>query len=172
MLSMKSKQTQKLAAIRGKLYLVFFVIAIALLSTRGMVFSYKYPESFDIIAKKVKNNDLSPLTEEEKIFFTIGCMEGQLYNGGFYEYFYDPSSDHILTTLNSLETVGASETKKLLERAINIAFGKAIPQETEKRREILKFLNREQRRGLDMLDRELYESKESPGKMINEYLNR
>lgn len=157
---------------KSKLYLVFLLIGMAFLSTRGMVFSYKYPDSFDAIDRKVKDNDLVTLNEKENIIYSIAILEQEVNNGGFNQYFFNSSGELALLTLVSLEKVKATKTKGLLEEAIQVAFNGDIPNDWNKRQEKLLTLDESQTSRLHALDQEFYKYKDNITQMVNDYLTR
>lgn len=172
MLSLKSPQTQKLSAIRSKLYLCFLVIGIGLLSTRGIVLSYKYPDSFEAINKKISDNDLVTLNDEENLIYSIAIFELEMNKGGFDQYFFNTSGSLDFLTLESLEKVGATKTKSLLEQAIQIAYDGDIPSDWDERQEKLLNLDKKAKEKLNELDEAFYKYEENIEELVNAYLNK
>lgn len=171
MLSLKTPQTQKLSAIKSRLYLLFVLIGLVLLSTKGLILSYKYPDSFDAIYKKVQEDDLITLNEKENVIYLIAILELEVKNGGFKQYFFNASSSLATLTLESLEKVGAVKTKGLLEKAIRVAFDKEIPKDRDKRLEKLLALDKSDEAKLYELDQEFYKHDENIEELVNAYLS-
>lgn len=148
------------------------MIGIALLSTRGIVLSYKYPDSFETIDKKVRDNDLVTLNDEENLIYSIAILEQEVNNGGFGQYFFNTSGSLAYLTLESLEKVGAKKTKKLLEQAIKIAFDGNIPSDWDERQEKLLTLDKYGEEKLNELDHQFYKTEENIEELVNAYLSR
>lgn len=147
-------------------------MGVILLSTRGLIFSYKYPDSFQIINKKVQENHLITLSEKENIIYSIAILELELNSGGFSQYFFNSSSSLATLTLESLEKVGAEKTKDLLEKAIQVAFANEIPQDRDERRERLLALDKDDEAELSKLDQEFYKYDENIQELVNAYLSK
>lgn len=105
------------------------------------------------------------LSYAEKKYFAVGLLEGEVYNGGFDQYFHNSSSDYYSDAEVGLEEIGAMQSLSLLRQAKQIVFGDAaIPEDTEQRREIL--LQRDfdsYAKQLDELDRLFWEDPDELG---------
>jgi len=92
------------------------------------------------LVHRVCNTDLgyARLSHAEKKYFAVGMLEGEVYNGGFDQYFFNSSSSYYSDAEAGLEEMGAMQALSLLRRAKQIAFGVApVPEDTGRRREIL-----------------------------------
>ena len=79
------------------------------------------------------------LSESERQYFAVGLLEGEVYNGGFDQYFFNSSGDYCQYAIDGLEQMGASTALKLLRQAITIVFDAQEPiVDTERRREFLR----------------------------------
>jgi len=113
------------------------------------------------LVHRVHDTDLgyAGLSDPEKKYFAVGLLEGEVYNGGFDQYFHNSSSDYYSDAEVGLEEIGAMQSLSLLRQAKQIVFGDAvIPEDTEQRREIL--LQRDfdsYAKQLDELDRLFWE---------------
>lgn len=134
--------------------------------------SYKYPDSFETIDKKVRDNDLVTLNDEENLIYSIAILEQEVNNGGFGQYFFNTSGSLAYLTLESLEKVGAKKTKKLLEQAIKIAFDGNIPSDWDERQEKLLTLDKYGEEKLNELDHQFYKTEENIEELVNAYLSR
>ena len=98
------------------------------------------------LVRRVYETDLgyAGLSDAEKKYFAVGLLEGEVYNGGFDQYFFNSSSDYYSDAEIGLEEMGAVQSLSLLKRAKEIVFGFApVPEDTERRREILRQLDSE-----------------------------
>ena len=50
------------------------------------------------------------LSHPKKLYFALGCLEGELYNGGFHQYFFNSSGSHCAYAEEGLIAIGALET--------------------------------------------------------------
>jgi hypothetical protein len=63
------------------------------------------------------------LREPEQIFFAVCLLEGEVYNGGFEQYFTNSSSDYFDYALRGLAAMGDTEGLKITRRAKQLLFG-------------------------------------------------
>jgi hypothetical protein len=100
----------------------------------------------------------SGLSEAEKRYFAVGLLAGEVYNGGFDQYFFNHSGCHYKYALLGLEEMEATQTLALLQRAKQALFNfDEVPEDTGKRRRLLQELASESRsKRLDELDAQYY----------------
>ncbi len=80
----------------------------------------------------------SGLSEEEKQYFAVGALIGDVYNGGFDRYFFNGSADYYHHSLIGLEDMGAAQACVLVRRAKQMLFGfRDVPSATSRRRAFL-----------------------------------
>lgn len=78
------------------------------------------------------------LSEAEKQYFAVGCLSGEVYNGGFDQFFFNSSGELYQHALKGLEGMGAIKSLKLLQKAKQVMFDFAdIPKSTVTRRQRL-----------------------------------
>jgi hypothetical protein len=63
------------------------------------------------------------LTPAEQIYFAVCLLEGEVYNGGFNQYFYNSSADYYARAIDGLTELGAVQSLQLLRDAKGILFG-------------------------------------------------
>lgn len=79
------------------------------------------------------------LSDAEKKFFAACCLEGELYNGGFDQFFSNSSGSYYEYAVAALDEMGATESKQLLLRAKQVLFDfSAVPTDTGERRALLR----------------------------------
>jgi len=79
------------------------------------------------------------LSEAEKLYFAVGVLEGEVYNGGFDQYFFNSSGADYLYAEKGLLAVGAAEALELLRQAKELLFPTTVvPVDTKTRRQILR----------------------------------
>ena len=60
------------------------------------------------------------LSHPQKLYFAIGCLEGDVYNGGFHQYFFNDSGSYYAYAEEGLIAIGALQTCDLLNEAKHI----------------------------------------------------
>ena len=69
------------------------------------------------------------LSHPNKLFFAACLLEGEVYNGGFDQYFFNSSADYYTYAIQGLTEMGALESCRLLVQAKELYFGhKPVPQ--------------------------------------------
>ena len=83
-------------------------------------------------------NGFDTLSEPEKLYFAVGLLELDVYNGGFHQYFFNNAGSKYVYAEKGLVALGATGTLGLLQKAKEALFpGGAIPVETDARRRAL-----------------------------------
>jgi len=82
-------------------------------------------------------DDMDKLTEQQKQFYYNQCLEREINNGGFNQYFLNSSGDFALKTVQSLLIIGASKTADILQKAIDQFPNSNVPEDRTERQEIL-----------------------------------
>jgi hypothetical protein len=74
------------------------------------------------------------LTAAEQIYFAARVLEGEVYNGGFDQYFYNSAADYYARAVEGLIELGAAQSLTLLREAKSILFGSnpVPPTQTER----------------------------------------
>jgi hypothetical protein len=75
------------------------------------------------------------LSEPEKQYFAVGILHGDVFNGGFDQYFFNSSGSYYQHAVAGLEKMGANQACALLQRAKHVLFGfDEVPVDTASRR--------------------------------------
>ncbi|MCC5849529.1 MAG: DUF4375 domain-containing protein [Verrucomicrobia bacterium] len=109
---------------------------------------------------------LDGLNEAEKIYYTVCVLNGEVFNGGFEQFFSNNSGEYYKMAVDGLFILQAFQCLKLLKEAKDILFyDNAIPSDHIERYESMKKLSEEEEhRGeipdwslrLDQIDAEYY----------------
>jgi Domain of unknown function (DUF4375) len=76
----------------------------------------------------------STLSDEEKIYYSVNILSGEVYNGGFYQNFSNTSAENYHHAELGLVRLGTSHSLKLLRTAKEHLFGLAeVPQKQAER---------------------------------------
>ena len=125
-----------------------------------------YRELWTSLVRRFYENDsgLSGLTEHEGYYFSVGILDGEIYNGGFDQFFYNSSGDLYDAAERGLAFLEANCSLRLLRQARDILFS-TTPYifETGPRRAYLLTRNGRDAKGkdkinqaLDAIDKEYY----------------
>ena len=88
-------------------------------------------EYLALIRKKIEatgGNSSNCLSESEHITVTAYCLALEISNGGFEQFFVNPSGDRWRETLRAIKTVGATKLANLFEKALSV-FPDSAPSE-------------------------------------------
>lgn len=112
---------------------------------------YKTPLGFD------------GLTADEKLYYSVSILKGEVYNGGFMQFFDNSSGGLFREAVTGLEVLGAYRSLDILLQASKIVFhGELPPADWEERRKILNYSDSESlSQVLDGFDESFYEDSDS-----------
>ncbi|GAA3979837.1 DMP19 family protein [Allohahella marinimesophila] len=95
------------------------------------------------------------LSATEKLYYSVNVLSGEVYNGGFDQYFTNTSAEHYRDAEHGLVQLGATNSIKLLRQAKEQLFGSnQVPKSQTERWELIRKLNRPT--DLDTLDTDFY----------------
>ena len=80
--------------------------------------------------------DMSALSEAERIFYITQKLEMEVNNGGFSQFFYNSSGNFSNELVGAFTAIGANATVAICQKAIS-AFGRDIPVDRDEREEML-----------------------------------
>lgn len=92
-------------------------------------------------ADDAETEHIGRLSPEARLVYLVWCLDGEIHNGGFDQFFYNSFGDHWSDLLIHLDTIGAVTTKSLLTQAISIFPSSAPSTNREERFEQLKRLD-------------------------------
>lgn len=81
-------------------------------------------------------DNLSVLSEAERIFYVTQTLEAEVSNGGFSQFFYNSSSEFSNEIVSAFSAIGAHATAEICQKAID-SFGREIPDDADEREELL-----------------------------------
>ncbi len=88
-------------------------------------------------------DDVSVLSEAERIFYITQTLEMEVNNGGFSQFFYNSSGKFSNELVRAFAAIGANTTAGICQKAV-AAFGRDIPVDRAEREEILDELESEE----------------------------
>jgi hypothetical protein len=114
---------------------------------------------------------LDRLSPEARLVYLVWCLDGEIHNGGFDQFFYNSLGDHWSELLSHLDTIGAVNSKRLLAKAVSI-FPDAAP--STNRQERFEQLNRVQDDEVDALlsdlDKEFWRYEDDLAQLVNDFV--
>jgi Domain of unknown function (DUF4375) len=120
------------------------------------------------LVKKESEAGFQMLSRPEKIYFAVSCLIGEVYNGGFEQFFSNSSGELYGYALSGLIEIEAHETAALLEEAKDVLFGgQIVPVDREARNKAMHQVGSDSR--LDELDKVFWADKEGLGELCKRY---
>ena len=110
----------------------------------------------DDISAVWDEDSLNRFTEAQKDFHYIQELEREINNGGFNQYFFNSSGNYAHETLIALKAIGANNTAKMLQNAINEFPDHLVPKDWEKRQKIVTRIEAKANPVWDKLDDEYF----------------
>lgn len=80
--------------------------------------------------------DLSKLTEPQKVLLFIESLEREINNGGFNQFYWNSSGGYAHETLAGLLTIKANKTAELLDKANSEWPGQSVPKDRTERHHV------------------------------------
>ena len=87
-------------------------------------------------SKTKYGEDMSVLSESERIFYITQTLEMEVNNGGFSQFFYNSSGNFSNELVSAFTAIGANITAAICQKAIS-AFGRDIPVDSDEREKML-----------------------------------
>jgi hypothetical protein len=114
--------------------------------------------------------ELEKLTEPQKNFYFNQCLEREVNNGGFSEYFTNSSGRYAHQTVETLKLIGANKFATILQKAIDKFPNKTVPQDDQQREEIVEKIEDKNDEVWDKLDDKFYEYPEDLNELNINYI--
>ena len=91
-----------------------------------------FRELWHSLVKRVHATDdeeagFNALTDDEKIYFAVGILDGEVYNGGMHQFFSNSSGSLFQEVIKGLELLNATNSLWLVRKATKILFGDINP---------------------------------------------
>lgn len=102
-------------------------------------------------------DEMETLTEPQQLFYYIQCLEREVNNGGFNQYFINSSGKFAHQTIQSLKRIGANTTANILQKAIDQFPDKKIPQDRDERNELVEQIEATANEVWNELDQQFYQ---------------
>lgn len=124
-----------------------------------------------------KENGFDSLTKEEKLYYSVGVFEGEVYNGGMETFFWNSSGELYAEVIEGLKVLKADNSLLLLKQAAKILFGEGVPPEVRFQRwEAMKQSPQDEDAPrpeweieLDKVDEQFYEDPDNLSELLTNY---
>ncbi|WP_445363671.1 DMP19 family protein [Microbulbifer sp. ANSA003] len=108
------------------------------------------------------------LTDDEKTYYAVNCLSGEVYNGGLVQYFDNSAGEHYKYAELGLIQIGATNSLRLLREAKAQVFGSDIVPTDRELRQIATDSDAIQK-SLDKLDDEFYTDTDELGDRLEKF---
>lgn len=112
------------------------------------------------IEQKCERLGWTNLTDTERRLVAVSTLEGEVLNGGFDQYFFNPSGGDAEVALAGLKEVGATNAAELLERAMGQFAGGKPPTGYSQRHQAMDQIQTQAKPVWDKCDSDYYARKE------------
>jgi hypothetical protein len=109
--------------------------------------------------------DVTALTPSARVMYFAQILDGEVFNGGFHQYFSNSSGKHAHSTLAALHDLGALRAAGLLQRAVDTFPNKRVPADRKERNDQL---DRTDCETLEALNAEYYALEKDDGEDLSE----
>lgn len=133
------------------------------------IFASALETAFD--ANDAVTEHIDRLSSEARLVYLVWCLDGEIHNGGFDQFFYNSLGDHWPELLSHLDTIGAANSKRLLAQAVSIFPDSAPSTNREERFEQLKRLDEAEVDALlSDLDEEFWRYEDDIAQRVNDFV--
>ncbi len=124
---------------------------------------YRTPQSF------------AGLSQAEQVYYVTNILSGEVFNGGFDQYFLNSSGGRYRETRDALQQLGASRSLALLEAAANLLFeGQVVPIDEVTRRSQLsaRSLSEAEEATIASLEKQFWDDPDDLGALLAAFAQR
>lgn len=101
--------------------------------------------------------DLSKLTEPQKVLLFVENLEREVNNGGFSQFYLNSSGDYAHETLRGLRTIEANKMADILAKANSVWPNQTVPKDRAKRKEVQEAIEEQASPIWDQCDNNFYQ---------------
>ena len=80
-----------------------------------------------LVERSSNDGSLGQLSNEEQKYFAVSLLEGEVYNGGFDQFFWNSAGDYYQLAVVGLEELGALSALAIVKEAADTVFGRSGP---------------------------------------------
>ena len=110
------------------------------------------------------------LSDENKLYYAVGLLQGDVFNGGFDQYFHNSSADYCLYATRGLELMEAMKSRALLDAVRKLLFGDGrVPATRTERFAMIGQLAEAPEAQLTELDQQFWKDPDALGDLMAKY---
>ena len=106
----------------------------------------------DKVIPSALKHGLSGLSPQDQTLFLVWSATAEFDNGGFAQFFFNSVGEYAEATIAALKRIGADQVAELLQDAVGLFPGGAVPTDIDERNEALSELPDEVAQHLEELD--------------------
>ncbi|WP_405396454.1 DMP19 family protein [Maribacter sp. Asnod2-G09] len=115
--------------------------------------------------KSKYGEEMEKLNSSQRVLLIIENLEREINNGGFDQFYWNSSGDYAMETINALKQIGANKTAEIVKKANDKFPNGIVPENRDKRGEILEKISEESSEYWNNLDTKFYAPNKEIGKM-------
>ncbi len=132
-----------------------------------------------LVKRSSIDTQLEHFSSDERVYFCACLLEGEVYNGGFDQFFSNSSGNYYQISVDALREIGALRSLDIVVEAAEIIFGEREPSSdrmerckimssrTRRLSEVLKRYRQTSR--LEHLDKQFYDDPDQLGERLRNY---
>jgi hypothetical protein len=115
--------------------------------------------------KSKYGEEMEKLNSSQRVLLIIENLEREINNGGFDQFYWNSSGDYAMETINALKQIGANKTAEIVKKANDKFPNGIVPEDRDKRGEILEKISEESSEYWNNLDTKFYAPNKETGEM-------
>ncbi len=129
-----------------------------------------WQSDWEALCDKYGEQGYDALSSPEKVWVNVRQLIDETENGGLIAYFYNPGADTLADCLVALDTLGAKEVKREVERVVAL-FPGGVSEDIDERNEVIETWDDEKTEELlEKVDEKLYSLFEGLESSLEKYV--
>jgi hypothetical protein len=126
----------------------------------------------DLVRQRRDKQGYDKLSKPERVFLCVWGLEGEVYNGGFDQYYFNSAGDHAGEAVESLGEIGAKSSRDVVRQA-NALFGAGGPSPNrDMRQKQLDSLDQHAKERMAELEKEYVKDNDKVQDLLTEFVRR
>jgi hypothetical protein len=114
--------------------------------------------------------DLSKLTEAQKVLLFVESLEREVNNGGFSQFYFNSSGDYAYEALDGLKTIGANKMADILTKANSVWPNQIVPKDRTERQNVQETIEGQAAPIWEQCDNDFYDYPDDIAGLLLEYV--
>ncbi len=106
--------------------------------------------------KSKYGDEMEKLNSSQRVLLIIENLEREVNNGGFHQFYWNSSGDYAMETVIALKQIGATKTAGVVKKGNDQFPNGAVPEDRDKRGEILDLISEKSSEYWNTLDTKFY----------------